>query len=93
MWCVYYVQLHAFPLPLPFSFYCPPFSRSMKALGVTYWISQKGKELQTMLEKEYELPTYTVYMIIAVATIVVGLLLGGVSFITVDQDITWSKME
>ena len=32
-----------------------------------------------MLEQEYELPTYSVYVIIAVATIVVGLLLGGVS--------------
>jgi thiol-disulfide isomerase/thioredoxin len=56
-----------------------PTAKHMKALGVTYWISQKGKELQTMLEKEYELPTYTVYVIIAVATIVVGLLLGGIT--------------
>ena len=67
----------------------------MKALGVTFWISHKGKELQTMLEKEYELPTYTVYVIIAVATIIVGLLLGGVSVIrsdTVNQDIPWSKL-
>jgi hypothetical protein len=56
-----------------------PTSKHMKALGVTFWISHKGKELQTMLEKEYELPTYTVYVIIAVATIIVGLLLGGIT--------------
>ena len=45
---------------------------------MTYWLSQRGKELQTILEEDYELPTYAVFVVIAVATILIGLLLGGV---------------
>ena len=54
-------------------------THSMRAIGVIFWLSEKAKELQTTLEKEYELPTYAVFIVIALATIVVGLTLGGVS--------------
>ena len=51
----------------------------MKAIGVIFWLSEKAKELQVVLEEKYELPTYAVFIIIALVTIVVGLSLGGVS--------------
>ena len=46
-----------------------------------FWLSEKAKEFQDLLEKDYQLPTYAVFIVIAVATIVVGLTLGGVSVI------------
>ena len=51
----------------------------MKGVGMIFWLSEKAKEFQVLLEQEYDLPTYAVFIIIAVATIVVGLTLGGVS--------------
>ena len=44
-----------------------------------FWLSEKAKEFQVLLEEDYKLPTYAVFIVIAVATIVVGLSLGGVS--------------
>jgi thiol-disulfide isomerase/thioredoxin len=61
--------------PLPW--WRSPTAKHMKVLGMTYWVSQKGKELQTLLEEDYGLPTYAVFVVIAIATIGVGLLLGG----------------
>lgn len=52
---------------------------SMKGVGLIFWLSEKAKEFQVLLEEDYELPTYAVFIVIAVATIVVGLSLGGVS--------------
>ena len=52
---------------------------SMKSVGMIFWLSEKAKEFQVLLEEEYELPTYAVFIVIAIATIVVGLALGGVS--------------
>ena len=52
---------------------------SMKGVGMIFWLSEKAKEFQDLLEKDYQLPTYAVFIVIAVATIVVGLTLGGVS--------------
>lgn len=51
----------------------------MKSVGLIFWLSEKAKEFQVILEEKYELPTYAVFIVIAVATIVVGLTLGGVS--------------
>jgi hypothetical protein len=51
----------------------------MKSVGLIFWLSEKAKEFQVLLEEKYELPTYAVFIVIAVATIVVGLALGGVS--------------
>ena len=51
----------------------------MKSVGMIFWLSEKAKEFQVLLEEQYELPTYAVFIVIAVATIVVGLALGGVS--------------
>lgn len=52
---------------------------SMKSVGLIFWLSEKAKEFQVVLEERYELPTYAVFIVIALATIVVGLALGGVS--------------
>ena len=52
---------------------------SMKSVGMIFWLSEKAKEFQVLLEERYELPTYAVFIVIALATIVVGLALGGVS--------------
>ena len=51
----------------------------MKSVGMIFWLSEKAKEFQVVLEEQYELPTYAVFIIIALTTIVVGLGLGGVS--------------
>ena len=51
----------------------------MKGVGVIFWLSEKAKEVQVVLEDQYELPTYAVFILIAVITIVIGLILGGVS--------------
>ncbi len=51
----------------------------MKVIGGIFWLSEQAKVLQEKLERDYQLPTYAVFVIIAVATIVVGLTLGGVS--------------
>ena len=51
----------------------------MKSVGLIFWLSEKAKEFQVVLEERYELPTYAVFIVIALATIVVGLALGGVS--------------
>jgi hypothetical protein len=69
----------------PMPWWKSPTAGHMKALGVTYWLSQKGRELQTMLEDEYELPTYTIFIIIAVATIVIGLGLGGITVCCIEM--------
>ena len=53
-------------------------THSMRAIGIVFWLSEKAKDLQVVLEEKYELPTYAVFIVIAVATIVVGLSLGGV---------------
>lgn len=52
---------------------------SMKGVGLIFWLSEKAKEVQVILEEKYELPTYAVFILIAIGTIVVGLALGGVS--------------
>ncbi len=54
-------------------------SLSMYLIGTIFWFSEKAKEVQVVLEKDYELPTYAIFILIAIATIVIGLLLGGVS--------------
>ena len=69
----------SFPLSLPPSFPPSLLPTSMRALGMTYWLSQRGKDFQTMLEDTYNLPTYAVFIVVAIATIVIGLVLGGVS--------------
>ncbi len=51
----------------------------MRGLGVVFWLSERAKDLQVVLEKDYELPSYAVFVVIAIATIVVGLTFGGVS--------------
>ena len=51
----------------------------MKVVGMIFWLSEKAKEVQVVLEDKYELPTYAVFIIIAGITIVIGLILGGVS--------------
>ena len=51
----------------------------MKSVGLIFWLSEKAKEFQVLLEEDYELPTYAVFIVIAITTIVVGLALGGVS--------------
>ena len=51
----------------------------MYLIGTIFWFSEKAKEVQVVLEKDYELPTYAIFILIAIATIVIGLLLGGVS--------------
>ncbi len=52
---------------------------SMYAVGGLFWVSEVAKSWQEILEKEYNVPTYGVFVILAIATIVVGLTLGGVS--------------
>ncbi len=54
-------------------------THSMRGIGVIFWLSEQAKVLQEKLEKEYQLPTYAVFIVIAIATIVLGLSLGGVS--------------
>ena len=51
----------------------------MKGVGMIFWLSEKAKEFQVFLEEHYELPTYAVFIVIALFTIVIGLTLGGVS--------------
>ena len=53
-------------------------THSMRAIGIVFWLSEKAKDLQVVLEEKYELPTYAVFIVIAVATIVIGLSLGGI---------------
>ena len=52
---------------------------SMYLVGTVFWLSERAKDMQTVLEKDYKLPTYAIFIVIAIATIVVGLILGGVS--------------
>ncbi len=51
----------------------------MYLVGTIFWFSERAREMQEVLEKDYQLPTYAIFIIIAVATIVFGLALGGVS--------------
>ncbi len=44
-----------------------------------FWLSEQAKVLQEKFVNDYQLPTYAVFVVIAVATIVIGLTLGGVS--------------
>ena len=59
----------------------------MKSVGMIFWLSEKAKEFQVLLEEKYELPTYAVFIVIALATIVVGLGLGGVSVHALFRDL------
>lgn len=68
----------------PVPWWRSPTTKHMRLLGVTYWLSQKGKELQSQLEEEYELPTYAVFIIIAIATIIIGLGLGGITVFCIE---------
>jgi len=51
----------------------------MYVVGGLFWVSEVAKAWQEVLEKDYNMPTYGVFIILAVATIIVGLSLGGVS--------------
>ena len=51
----------------------------MFLVGSVFWFYERAREMQTILEKDYKLPTYAIFILVAVATIVFGLLLGGVS--------------
>ena len=53
----------------------------MHLVGTVFWLSEKAKEIQDMLQQDYQLPTYAVFLIIAALTIAVGLVLGGVSVV------------
>ena len=69
---------HPFP-PLP-----PIFPPPLPAL----------QEIQNFLEQDYKMPTYAVFIIIALGTIVVGLTLGGVSVpkhLKILYNIKWSR--
>lgn len=52
---------------------------SMYVIGTLFWLSEKAKSFQDVLENQYQVPTYAIFILLAVATIVVGLILGGVS--------------
>ena len=69
-------------------------SNSMKSVGTIFWLSEKAKEFQVLLEEQYELPTYAVFIVIALATIFIGLTLGGVSIHLACSycNQTWKKM-
>ena len=51
----------------------------MYLVGTIFWFSERAREMQEVLEKDYQVPTYGIFIIIAVATILFGLALGGVS--------------
>lgn len=51
----------------------------MHVIGTIFWLAEKAREWQVVLETDYGMPTYAIFILIAVATIVFGLLLGGVS--------------
>lgn len=55
----------------------------MFVVGSIFWLSEKGRDIQETLEKDYNLPTYAIFGLIALGTIVVGLVLGGVSTQTI----------
>jgi len=50
----------------------------MYLVGGLFWVSEVAKGWQEQLEKDYGVPTYGVFILLALATIVVGLSLGGV---------------
>ena len=71
-----FITLCDYPLPT-----VPSLFFSMHLVGTVFWLSEKAKEIQDMLQQDYQLPTYAVFLIIAALTIAVGLVLGGVSVV------------
>lgn len=68
----------------PISAWRSPMSYHMKIIGLTFWFSEKAKEIQVYLEQEYSIPTYGVFIIIAIGTIVIGLILGGITVCCIE---------
>jgi len=63
----------------PIPWWRSPTATHMRVIGLAFWLSEKAKEVQVLLEQNYQLPTYAVFILIALGTILVGLTLGGLT--------------
>lgn len=79
-----YVEEETWKEQDPIPWWRSPTAPHMKSVGLIFWLSEKAKEFQVVLEERYELPTYAVFIVIALATIVVGLALGGLTVCCIE---------